>query len=268
MIYPAKYNQINFSPDFTRDDGLYNYSNQRVKDYIADDYGIPNLVFFSDSTAEPTNVSVLAHYRNSVQEITADVDPFITITNGFVIILSIPFDTLTIGEDVFFSVNVDGVIVYSEIYKVTTSDKMPQLGYISISANNNDDKHGFISKGVLAFFKASKFKSDIFLNKKIEYEYSYSRKKILSSENQIGKRFTFHDLTMYNSNLLKWLCNCENLSIDGVSYQKISDFNELESDLNSEIVSLQADFVEAEQSFFTSGAQKPPVNIFTKNFYM
>jgi hypothetical protein len=67
---------------------------------------------------------------------------------------------------------------------------------------------------------------------------------------------------MYQQNLLKWLCNCQNVSIDGVSYQLISDFTELEKDENSEICSLKADFVEVTQSFFASPALSMPKNVF------
>ena len=139
-----------------------------------------------------------------------------------------------------------------------------------ISAYNNDSRHGYLTSTnpAFGFFKFSKLKSDIFLTEKVEYEYSYSRKKILRAENQIAKRFTFHDLTMYDANLLKWLCNTENLFIDGVQYQLISDFTELESDLNSEILSLQADFVEVEQSFFATPSTKIPTNIFINQFFI
>jgi hypothetical protein len=91
---------------------------------------------------------------------------------------------------------------------------------------------------------------------------------ILSSENQIIKRLTFLDLTMYNQNILKWLCNCENLFIDGVQYNLISDFMELAKDENSEICSLRADFIEANQSFFAKPATQLPTDVFPNQFFI
>ena len=89
----------------------------------------------------------------------------------------------------------------------------------------------------------------------------------MSSENNIAKRITFVNLSMYQQNLLKWLCNCENLFIDGVKYELISDFTELLADENSEIKDLRADFVEAEQSFFATGSSLAPKKQ-AENFFL
>ena len=95
-----------------------------------------------------------------------------------------------------------------------------------------------------------------------------TEKKILSSENNIAKRLTFVNLSMYQQNLLKWLCNCENLLIDGVQYELISDFTELLSDENSEVKDLRADFIPTNQSFFGNGSGIAPQNVFPTEFFM
>jgi hypothetical protein len=112
------------------------------------------------------------------------------------------------------------------------------------------------------------FNSNNLVTNKKEYEYSYSRKLLLSAENQITKRFVFHDLTMYNKVLLKWLCNQNILYINDVKMQLISEFTELMTDVNTEILSLQADFVEANQSFFEIGNSERPKDVFKRDFFM
>ena len=259
MIYPSKYNGINFSGDFNRSSERYNFGAQRVKNWLPIDKEIKYLSFFVDVVVEPTNVKL---YAVGTSFLEINPDSLLVANGGFIYFFKIAANLLTEG-DFHFKLYIDGAVIYSEIYncQLTNSE------VCQIIASNADNRHGYLTNQAFGFFKFSKFKSDIFLNKKTEYNYSYSRKKILSSENQIGKRFTFLDLTAYNANLLKWLCNCENLSIDGTSYQLISDFTELESDPNSEIISLQADFVEVNQSFFAIGTDNIPTNIFTNQFF-
>ena len=265
MIKPSKYSGINFSYDFTRSSKRYNFDRQRVKNLIPCDVELKYLSFSYDGATSPTIVKLFVTDKNGIREIGTN-----TIEGSaskWIIYFTIAKDLLTTGLDVFFSLKVQTETIFSEIYKAVKLDEIKNLDFCQVIASNADSRHGYLTKQTFAFFKFSKLKSDIFLNKKTEYEYSYSRKKILSSENQIGKKITFHDLTMYNANLLKWLCNCENLSIDGVNYQLISDFSELEADPNSEVISLQADFVEVNQSFFSEPSVKPPVNVFVNNFF-
>jgi glycine cleavage system regulatory protein len=53
-----------------------------------------------------------------------------------------------------------------------------------------------------------------------------------------------------------------------VKYQLVSEFTELLADVNTEIVSLQADFVEADQSFFEKGNTERPKYVFERSFFM
>lgn len=263
MIYPAKYNGINFSYDFNRESLTYNFDNQRRKNIVNRDVELKYLSFFYDG-AEATP-ELIVYSKSGSFSLAASITT--ELTNGWIYYFIIPNDYL-FNDDSYCKLTVGTDVIYSEIFEVKNNTSVVTDGICQLIASNNDDRHGYLANQAFGFFKFSKLKSDIFLTKKVEYEYSYSRKKILSAENQIAKRFTFHDLSMYQTNSLKWLCNCENLSIDGTSYQLITDFTELESDPNSEVMSLQADFVEVNQSFFGSPSTKVPTNIFTNNFFM
>lgn len=265
MIYPAKYNGINFSSDFTRESPIYNFDNQRKLNIVPVNSDIKYLSFFWRDTEVPTvSFSIISE----LSIIDVPVDSSVELVDGTIFYFKIITETMDFNVKNYIKLQINEDIIYSEYFKTKSISYLAENEICHIIASNNDDRHGYLSKQAFGFFKFSKFKYDIFLNKKTEYEYSYSRKKILKSENQIGKRFIFHDLTMYQQNLLKWLCNCENLSIDGVDYELISDFTEIESDPNSEIMSLQADFVEVNQSFFSDGSVNLAKNVFQNEFFM
>ncbi len=266
MIQSAKHNGVDFSENINRESLLYNFETQRRIGYINRDAAM-SLCFYSD-TAETVAPSLKCIGSNTVT-ITAHTK--LALGSGFVYFVTIPQNTLqAVGSVIYFKFSVNGLSVYSEYYKVQNAAFFESNQIATIKAYNDDNRHGYINATYPAFgnFKCSKLKSDIFLTTKVEYEYSYSRKKILSAENQIAKRLTFHNLTMYQQNLLKWLCNTENLFINNVKYQLISEFTELESDVNSEIMSLQADFVEVEQSFFGDSANSNALNVFNDNFFI
>jgi len=121
---------------------------------------------------------------------------------------------------------------------------------------------------VNGFFQVSELNNKIHGVEKVEYSYSYGRKKILSAENFIKTRFTFLNLSMYQQNLLKWLCNCETLTINGVSYQLITDFTERNKDDLNEVCDLQADFIEVSQSFAIAGSSEKASSIAPNNLFM
>lgn len=263
MIQSAKYNGINFSYDFTRQNDLINFDNQRVRCVVNRDVECKHLSFFSDGVGEVCEMTI--YNESGVLTLTPDITS--ELTSGWIFYFIIPEDFLFNGNN-YAKLNIDSEFIYSEIFIAKSTNEIAADSIVKIVSSNDDDRFGFLENEIFGFFKVQTLNSDIFLNKKTEYEYSYSRKKILSSENQIGKRFTFLGLSMYQQNLLKWLCNCQNVAIDGVSYQLISDFTELEKDLNSEIFSLQADFVEVSQSFFGTSALTPPKNVFIDKFFM
>ena len=73
---------------------------------------------------------------------------------------------------------------------------------------------------------------------------------------------------MYRQNLLKWLCNCQTLTIDGVGYCIVSDFTEKNKDENSEICDLQADFLEVDGAMTLIGAASTPSPIRNNNLFI
>jgi hypothetical protein len=271
MIYPAKYNGINFSYDFTRKSNRLNFDLQRQKNILPSE-SLFYLSFFVDF-----DISNILIVNDVTKNTTHNINPSRTIQIGdqFVVYFLIPNNVLSIGSDVYFSVSStdddDTVnVIYSELYKIQSNDYLDANSIHKVTAYNNDNRHGYFNFQTPAFgyFTIDGYWSDIFINNKVEYSYSYGRKMILSSENQIIKRLTFLDLTMYNQNLLKWLCNCENLFIDGKQYNLISDFTELAKDENSEICSLRADFVEVNQSFFAQPAMQVPTDVFPNQFFV
>lgn len=262
MIYSAKYNGINFSGDFNRSGGLVDYSAQRRKGiFVKQD--CKYLCFECDYVA-PVDYAKLWILGDTNSYTITKVAKQLTENNTKILFIFYLLATdFTVGDNVSFQFEYSGQFIHSEIYKVEAANS----SVCYVVASNNDNRHGYLTDQAFGFFRFSRLHEDFFVNKKTEYEYSYGRKKILSSENQIGKRLTFHDLTMYQANLLKWLCNCENLTIDGVQYQLISDFTEAEADPKSEVKTLTADFVEVNQSFFVVGANQKPVNIFCNQFF-
>jgi hypothetical protein len=268
MIYPAKYNGVDFSGNFARESNRYDFDSQRIRNVLPS----KSIYYLSFRVADPI-IDIASATLKVISSVGSHTVPTTQRTNEAVnfdynVYYSLTAADLPIGEDVCFVFSCDDYVIYSEIYHIVAQNKLSDLEICTVTASNDDNKHGYLQKRAFGFFKISKFKSDIFLNSKVEYKYSYSRNKILKSENQIGKRFTFLDLTMYNANLLKWLCNCENLFIDGVQYQLISDFTELETDDNTETMSLRADFVEYTQSFFSGSSDKLPSAPFANEFFM
>jgi hypothetical protein len=229
--------------------------------FFLDDFNISNVLTIHDLTLNKT-------YNGKLISSTP-------IGNQFLTIYEIYATSLNVNSDVYFSVSStddEGTItsIYSELYTIKSNDYLAENSIHKVTAYNNDNRHGYLNLQTKAFgyFTIEGYWSDIFVNNKVEYAYSYGRKMILSSENQIIKRLTFLDLTMYNQNLLKWLCNCENLFIDGKQYNLISDFTELGKDENSEICSLRADFVEANQSFFAQPSMQVPTDVFPNQFFI
>jgi len=266
MIEPAKYNGINFSYDINRESEFFDFDRQRVKNILPFGAEIKCLSFFiSGYLVEPVPTLTIENIGASSENVA--FDSVETIGADFIFYFLIANDKLIENSNVRFILNCGGEKLYSEIYQCRSIYWMTRNGVISITAYNNDNRFGYLANQSFGFFNYSQIGSDFFLTKKKEYEYSYSRKLILSAENQIGKRFRFHNLTMYNQNLLKWLCNCQNLFIDGVKYQLISDFSESMNDEHTELKDLQADFVEVNQSFFGKGNIKPATDVFTKEFF-
>ena len=225
MIKAAKYNGINFSDDFNRKSDLINYDNQRVRS-IANRDGYTFLAFETD-IIEPEFIQLTEIGKN----FDTNFYPIevIEVNDRTLILFSIGADELGMVGNAYFKLEIDGEVIYSEIYRIINDQIAKDEGIAKFVARNNDDTHGYFltTHGIYAHFKKTELNRDLFISETTEYEYSYGRKMVLGSENQIAKRFTFHGLSMYQQNLLKWICKCENFFIDGVQYELISDFTEL-----------------------------------------
>lgn len=267
MLKTALHNGINFTGSANRASGLINFGLNSSKQIIPRDVNIKYLLFYTDYLISQISFATLTAKSENVDvEFTGAT--FTDLTTGTLISFQIPANYLHISKSTFFELKVNTEFICSDIFEVQSIAKMQDAGWVHITAKNNDNRHGFLTNEAFGFFQKTGFNEDIFINKKTEYEYSYGRKKVLSSENNVAKRFTFKNLSTYQQILLKWLCNTENLFIDGVKYQLISDFTELLADENSEVKDLRADFVEAEQSFFAIGSQTAPTNVFDGEIFM
>lgn len=271
MIQSAFWNGIDFSGNFNRENSLFNFEAQRVKNVLPV-ATLGTLCFEVD--ADEYNRIFLVNLLNGQRYETV---PASIIAYGvkYIVFFNIDDADFTANTDVYFEVRSgadagDYTSLYSEIYRVKSPTYLTENRIAKLTAYNNDARRGFATSAnpAFGFFQTTGFNEDVFINSKTEYEYSYSRKKILSAENNIAKRITFVNLSMYQQNLLKWLCNCENFLIDGVQYELISDFTELLSDENSEVKDLRADFITTNQSFFGNGSTTPPQNIFPTDFFV
>lgn len=272
MIKTFPHNGINFSDSIARKSDVVNFDAQRKLDVI-NAGGLSALAF--EVSSDEGNALIINNITNGENEVITPSSATELATSFIVFYEYLDLFgsgslVLSPNSVIYFEVQSGIDKIFSEYYQVRSSAYCIENDIVGISAYNSNSKRGFATESTPAFgfFKISKLKHDVFLNEKVEYTYSYNRKKVLSSENAIAKRFTFLDLTMYQANLLKWLCNCETLKINGAEYQLISEFTEVEADPNSEIVSLQADFVAAEHSFAANPNTELPNFIFDNKFFI
>lgn len=266
MLKTALHNGINFTGSANRASGLLNFGLNSSKNIIPRDVNIKYLLFYTNYLISQISLATLtAKSENLDVEFTGAT--FTDLATGTLIMFQIPANQLYVSKSTFFELKVNIETIFSDVFEVQSIAKMKDAGWVHVTAKNNDNRHGFLANEAFGFFQKTGFNEDVFINKKTEYEYSYGRKKILSSENNIAKRLTFKNLSTYQQILLKWLCNSEILYIDGVQYELISDFTELLADENSEVKDLRADFVEVEQSFFATGSNLVPKRQ-VENFFL
>jgi hypothetical protein len=191
MIYPAKYNGIDFSYDFTRKSYRLNFDPQRSKNVLpAQD--IAYLFFWDDSnTGNELTVHDVTHNQTH-NETPISITP---VGSRYLVIYMIHATNLGANSDIYFSIsstNNDSTIstIYSELYTIKSVDYLASYSIHKVTAYNNDNRHGYLNNQTQAFgyFTIDGYWTDIFVNNKVEYSYSYGRKMILSSENQIIKR--------------------------------------------------------------------------------
>lgn len=270
MLKPAIHNAINFSNDFNRESNFFDPDLQRVKNIASHSGGC---LFFEFTPAKmpasAPNATLKMNFSDgtSISQIQTTVLEF----DDHYIYVFLMLNTLY-QLDFYYYLTVAGYydILYSEQCRFYASANLETEKIISLVAYNNDSTHGYISETYPAtgFFQYSEFSNRVFGNEKVEYAYSYGRRKILSSENFIKTRLTFVNLSMYQQNLLKWLCNCENLYINDTAYYLVSDFTEKNKSDDNEICDLQAEFIPVNQSFFATGASETPGKLTKDNLFM
>ena len=270
MINTFPYNCLNFSNDFNRESKYFNPQLQRGLNLIASPLsGYLSFEFIPSVMPESAPTAVL-HINSSVQSNSRSHDSVVTLADRYIYFFTITGISVSDEIDAYVTINGYTDIIQAEKFECVAIASLPARKIISLVGYNPDDTYGYFGSThpICGLFEYSELNSRMFGNEQTEYNYSYGRKKILSSENFIKTRITFVNLTMYRQNLLKWLCKCQTLTINGVAHYLVSDFVEKNKDENNEICDLQADFVPVAQSNAITGATEAPGAIKPTNLFM
>ena len=248
MVQNCAYNGIDFSSDRERvgEKWLYNYDKQRVVNKILvgstqtfafkyDDelFAVPQLTYFGSLGSKTVAGTLVANSDN-------------------IYLFDFEMDS-DLGNGVF------RLEVYDNQQEVSFSEYCETVPSISdelafVTGKNNDSRYGVMGTHPFAMaLNCSRWKSKTYFADKIEYENSFGRKITLSTESNVFDRFTFLELSQYQATTLRWLSDMQTFTINGVTYQRVSDW-EVVSDENTELVDMAADFARADYSEFSSSA--------------
>ena len=247
MVQNCAYNGIDFSSDRERvgEKWLYNYDRQRVVNKIlvgstqtfafkfdSEQLDTPQLTYFGSQGSKTVAATYVA---NSDEIYLVDFEMDSDLGNG---VFRLTSDA---NQEVSFS-------EYCETVP-STSDELA-----FVTGKNNTSQYGVMGTHPFAMaLNCSRWKSKTYFADKIEYENSFGRKITLSTESNVFDRFTFLELSQYQSTTLRWLSDMQTFTINGVTYQRVSDW-EVVSDENTELVDMAADFARADYSEFGSSA--------------
>lgn len=248
MITAMIHSTVDFTANLSRAGCFFENLLQRGCNIISDD-GV--LVFeYTPAVmgAEPTTSLSCFVNHSEVAEATITHAHAIELEYSWILFydLSTISKIALIGTGVWdFMLEIDGEIIFSECCEYCAEGELAENSIYKVEGYNDDYTHGYLDDTYpgIGFFKVSDLNNKVFGSDKVEFKYSYGRSKILRSENYLKTRLTFCMLTLYQQNLLKYLCNCQNLLINDISYQLVSDFAEQNKDTLNEICDLQADFV-------------------------
>ena len=248
MVQNCAYNGIDFSSDRERvgEKWLYNYDKQRVVNKILvgstqtfafkfDDelFFIPQLTYFGSLGSKTVEGTLVA---NSDNIYLFDFEMDSDLGNGV-----FRLEVYDNQQEMTFS-------EYCEVVK-STSDEIA-----FVTGKNSTSQYGIMGENPFAMvLSCSRWKSKTYFADKIEYENSFGRKITLSTESNVFDRFTFLELSQYQANTLRWLSDMQTFTINGVTYQRVSDW-EVISDENTELVDMAADFARADYSEFGSSS--------------
>lgn len=251
MVQNCSYNGIDFSSDRERvgEKWLYNYDKQRVVNKI--------LVGSTQTFAFKLDVAVelpleLTYFGSLGSKI---VDGALVANSDNIYLVNFEMDT-DLGNGVFRLRVYDEQeeYFYFSEYCETVPSISDELAFVT--GKNNDSRYGIMGIHPFAMvLNCSRWKSKIYFADKIEYENSFGRKITLSTESNVFDRFTFLELSQYQANTLRWLSDMQTFTINGVTYQRVSDWEVL-SDENTELVDMAADFARADYSEFGSSSRK------------
>lgn len=247
MVQNCAYNGIDFSSDRERvgEKWLYNYDKQRVVNKILVGstqtfafkfytvvFGAPWLTYFGSQGSKTVTGNRVENSDN-------------------IFLFDFEMDS-DLGNGVFrLLVNNGAYISFSE-YCETVPSYSDELAFVT--GKNSTSQYGIMGTHPFAMaLNCSRWKSKTYFADKIEYENSFGRKITLSTESNVFDRFTFLDLSQYQSTTLRWLSDMQTFTINGVTYQRVSDWEVL-SDENTELVDMAADFARADYSEFGSSA--------------
>ena len=247
MVQNCAYNGIDFSSDRERvgEKWLYNYDKQRVVNKILVGStqtfafkfdrvltGVPQLTYFGSQGSKTVSGTFVENSDN-------------------VYLVDFDMDT-DLGNGVFrLTVDVDNEVSFSE-YCETVPSYSDELAFVT--GKNSTSQYGIMGTHPFAMaLNCSRWKSKTYFADKIEYENRFGRKITLSTESNVFDRFTFLELSQYQATTLRWISDMQTFTINGVTYQRVSDWEVL-SDENTELVDMAADFARADYSEFSSSA--------------
>ena len=248
MVQNCAYNGIDFSSDRERvgEKWLYNYDKQRVVNKIL--VGSTQTFAFKLDVAEELPLELT--YFGSLGSKMVDATLVANSDNIYLVDFEMDSD---LGNGVFRLLNHGKQEVYFSEYCETVPSISDELAFVT--GKNSTSQYGIMGENPFAMvLNCSRWKSKTYFADKIEYENSFGRKITLSTESNVFDRFTFLELSQYQANTLRWLSDMQTFTINGITYQRVSDW-EVISDENTEIVDMAADFARADYSEFGSSSR-------------
>ena len=251
MVQNCAYNGIDFSSDRERvgKKWLYNYDKQRVVNKIL----VGSIQTFAFKFDDELLATPQLTYFGSLGSKT--VAGTLVANSDEIYLFNFEMDT-DLGNGVFRLRgrlrNLSGDVISFSEYCETVPSYSDELAIVT--GKNNTSQYGIMGTHPFAMaLNCSRWKSKTYFADKIEYENSFGRKITLSTESNVFDRFTFLELSQYQATTLRWLSDMQTFTINGVTYQRVSDW-EVISDENTELVDMAADFARADYSEFSSSA--------------
>ena len=248
MVQNCAYNGIDFSSDRERvgEKWLYNYDRQRVVNKILVG-STQTLAFKFDIIVE--GVVELTYFGSQGNKTVAAT---LVANSDNICLVDFEMDS-DLGNGVFRLEVYDNQQEFSfSEYCETVESYSDELAFLT--GKNSTSQYGIMGTHPFAMaLNCSRWKSKTYFADKIEYENSFGRKITLSTESNVFDRFTFLELSQYQATTLRWLSDMQTFTINGVTYQRVSDWEVL-SDENTELVDMAADFARADYSEFGSSA--------------